>query len=508
MTVIYQLWVTFHDERFITEHNGWSAVLSRHKILYKTRIQASLVAAIVFTLLIVSIITYFSISSQFKKELESDVIHQANQVNLGLEKNKIFKNGKLLENEDILRTFSEVNATDLSLFDVNGKLLFTTQYKIYDNGFIEPRMNAVAFLYLKGLQRSELLNQEKIGRLDFITAYRPLRNARNETIAYLGIPKFSFEHDYDMRIGQYLNTLINVYALVLIVIALFAIFLANQITFPLTLVSKSLSEISIDGKNEPIKWKSNDEIGSLIKEYNNMILALEESAQKLARSERESAWREMAKQVAHEIKNPLTPLKLGVQLLEKSWREEDPNFSKKFERFSKSFIEQIESLALIASEFSNFAKLPDTPFSRIDLLEIIKRSIEIYDNSEDLTITFTSNNPEVIVNGSKDHLLRIFNNLLKNALEAIPSGVKGKIEVVLEVQGQSALIMLSDNGKGIPEDLKDKIFNPNFTTKSSGTGLGLAFVKQAVENMLGTINFTTEQEKGTTFFIRVPLAAE
>lgn len=508
MTVIYRLWVTFHDERFIIEQNGWTAFLSRHKILYKTRIQASLVAAIVFTLLIVSIITYFSISSQFKKELESDVIHQANQVNLGLEKNKIFKNGKLLENEDILRTFSEVNATDLILFDVNGKLLFTTQYKIYDNGFIEPRMNAVAFLYLKGLQRSELLNSEKIGRLNYITAYRPLRNARNETIAYLGIPKFSFVHDYDMRIGQYLNTLINVYALVLIVIALFAIFLANQITFPLTLVSKSLSEISIDGKNEPIKWKSNDEIGSLIKEYNNMILALEESAQKLARSERESAWREMAKQVAHEIKNPLTPLKLGVQLLEKSWREQDPNFSKKFERFSKSFIEQIESLALIASEFSNFAKLPDTPFSHIDLVEIIKRSIEIYDNSEDLIITFNYNNPQAIVNGSRDHLLRIFNNLLKNALEAIPASVKGKIEVVLEVQGQNALILLSDNGKGIPEDLKDKIFNPNFTTKSSGTGLGLAFVKQAVENMMGTISFDTEQERGTTFFIRVPLASE
>src|SRR5699024_4297059 len=136
----------------------------------------------------------------------------------------------------------EINATDLALFDVNGKLLFTTQYKIYDNGFLEPRMNAVAFQYLRGLQRSELLNQELIGQLQYITAYRPLRNARNETIAYLGIPKFSFEHDYDMRIGQYLNTLINVYALVLIVIALFAIFLANQITFPLTLVSKSLSE--------------------------------------------------------------------------------------------------------------------------------------------------------------------------------------------------------------------------------------------------------------------------
>jgi nitrogen fixation/metabolism regulation signal transduction histidine kinase len=294
--------------------------------------------------------------------------------------------------------------------------------------------------------------------------------------------------------------------LVLLIIAVFAVFLANQITHPLTIVAKHLSEIAIGNKHEPIRWKGNDEIGTLISEYNKMIAALEDSAQKLARSERESAWREMAKQVAHEIKNPLTPLKLGVQLLEKSWREKDPKFDVKFEKFSKSFIEQIESLSLIASEFSNFAKMPDTPFEDVDIEKLIEKTIDVFDQTEDLEILYSVQaTGKVIVRGGKDHLLRIFNNLLKNAIEAIPDYRKGIIKINLTVQNRSVLITVADNGKGIADNMQDSIFNHNFTTKSSGTGLGLAFVKQAIENMYGSIRFETEPNKGTTFFITLPL---
>ncbi len=503
--IIHQVWTILHDDTFRVQHNKWSYLLSRNRILYRTRIQASLVAGIIFTLLIVGLITYISISKQFKQQLEEDVLKKVNQINNGLEKNKMFNQGSLADNEEALHAFADINATDLNLFDVQGKLVFTTQNKIYEYGFLEPRMNAFAYIYMSRYQRSEFLNVEQVGRMEFIAAYKPVRNSRNETIAYLGLPYFSNESDYDQRIGQYLNTLINVYALVLVVIVLFAIFLANQITYPLTLVGKSLNEIKIDGKNEPIEWKSNDEIGSLIKEYNNMIIALEESAKKLARSERESAWREMAKQVAHEIKNPLTPLKLGVQLLEKSWKENDVNFNKKFEKFSKSFIEQIESLSLIASEFSNFAKLPDTPFESINLVDMIEKSIEAF-QSVGPDIQFNYPEKEILINGSKDHLLRIFNNLIKNAIEAIPENRNKIIGINLSLSAGNAIINVSDNGKGIPEELREKIFNPNFTTKSSGTGLGLAFVKQAVENMLGSIHFETEPGKGTTFHITLPLA--
>ncbi|WP_374166046.1 ATP-binding protein [Arcticibacter sp. MXS-1] len=500
---IHQIWLIFHDDNLKSAADKWTYLLSRNRILYRTRIQASLVSAIILTLLIVGVITYVSISRQFRHQLEDDVMRQVNQISNGLEKNNMFNTGSLAENEEALHSFAEVNAADLSLFDTDGKLVYTTESKIYENGFIEPRMNAFAYIFLNKYQRSEFLNTEQVGRMKYLAAYKPLRNNRNKTIAYLCLPYFSNEADYDQRIGQYLNTTINVYALVLVVIALFAIFLANQITYPLTLVGKSLSEIKIDGKNEPIEWKSNDEIGSLIKEYNNMIIALEESAKKLARSERESAWREMAKQVAHEIKNPLTPLKLGVQLLEKSWKENDPNFNKKFAKFSKSFIEQIESLAHIASEFSNFAKLPDTPFENINIAEVIIKSVATF-NADGHHINLSLPAQPVTINGNKDHLLRIFNNLIQNAVEAIPEERPENIRIDLTVQKKNVYIKVEDNGNGISEDLKEKIFNPNFTTKTSGTGLGLAFVKQATENMLGSIHYETTPGTGTVFHIVLP----
>jgi len=506
IVLTHQAWVIFHDDNFRLNAYRWSYLISRNRILYKTRIQASLVSAIVLTLLIVGAITYFSISDQFRKQQEQELLDQINQVKNGLE-NKVFSDGKLTTDEQSLHAFANINAADLNLYDNKGNVIFTTQPNIYDYGFIIPKMNALAFIYINKYQRSEYLNHEQVGRMKFIAAYKPIRNNRNETIAYLSLPYYSNEHDYDLRVGSYLNTLINVYALVLVVIALFAIFVANEITYPLTLVGKSLGAIKIGSKNEPIQWKSNDEIGSLIQEYNNMIRALEDSAKKLARSERESAWREMAKQVAHEIKNPLTPLKLGVQLLEKSWKEKDPNFDRKFDRFSKSFIEQIDSLSLIASEFSNFAKMPDTPFENINLPDIILKSIEGFRDKEDLVILFRNiEDDDVIVRGGKDHLFRIFNNLLKNAVEAIPDSRNGYIEIFLSVQDDKVFIEVKDNGKGIPADLQERIFNPNFTTKSSGTGLGLAFVKQAVENMFGSVRFETEDDKGTTFYITLPLA--
>jgi len=289
-------------------------------------------------------------------------------------------------------------------------------------------------------------------------------------------------------------------------IGVLAVFLANQITSPLTFIQENISRTKLGQKNQPIVWHRQDEIGSLIKEYNKMIAALELSATKLARSERESAWREMAKQVAHEIKNPLTPLKLGVQLLEKSWRENDPNFEKKFASFNKSFIEQIDSLATIASEFSNFAKMPDTKLEKLLLMPIINQSLEVFNSSDNVEIiVLDRTNREATVLGDKDQLLRTFNNLLKNAIEA--SEGKGRCAIKIKVinDDKNVYVEVEDNGKGIDPNLQDNIFVPNFTTKSSGTGLGLAFVKQAIENAGGSIEFKSAVNLGTTFYLTFPL---
>lgn len=502
-------WVVsiLNDYDFNFRNFRWSVMIFQNRVLYSTRIQAFVVLAVVGTLVIAGIITFFSLTDQYRIQQESTAIKQISQIARGLE-NRL-STAKMLDpsGEEDFKWTSEINTSDLNMYNLDGELIYTTQQMIYDLGLISKYMNASARLNLHDFSRAEYIQRETIGELDFLVAYTPLKNEKNETIAFLSLPYFSTQRDLDEKVGLLLNTIINVYALVLVALGLFAVFVANKITAPLTLVQRSLAKTTIGKKNEPIFWKRNDEIGSLIKEYNNMIVALDNSANRIMRSERESAWREMAKQVAHEIKNPLTPLRLGVQLLERAWRDKDPGFDEKFERFCKSFIEQIESLNHIASEFSNFAKMPDTKLDDVPIVDIIEKSISVYSNNSNLSIkldVFVER--DIIIHGDRDQLLRTFNNLIKNALEARIHHQKSTVIVTVKFQEPGHVaITVQDFGKGIDEIVQEKIFQPNFTTKSSGTGLGLAFVKQTIESMGGTIEFATQKGKGTTFFILLPL---
>ena len=493
---------------------GWfninrSLMINANKILYKTRIQLSIVLSVVATLLIVGWSTFFYIRDEYRNQQEDLIREKIRKVQLSYEK-QIYANGIPATTDQAIvnfNQFADINSAYLNLFDTKGNLLFTSLPKMYDYGIISTKMGPTAFIYLKQLQRSEYSNPvEAIGEFTYSSAYAPIRNSQNQTVAYIGLPYYGNEADYQSKISLFINTLINIYALVFVAIGILAVFLAKQITSPLTFIQESIKKTKLGQKNQPILWSRHDEIGSLIKEYNKMISALEESAVKLAKSERESAWREMAKQVAHEIKNPLTPLKLGVQLLEKSWKENDPNFALKFERFYKSFVEQIDSLATIASEFSNFAKMPDTKLEKLLLIPIIEQSRDVFTNTKNAEIYISNlTNKEVVILGDKDQLLRSFNNLMKNAIEASSSADMSLIYIKITNDQYHVWVELDDNGKGIDPELQDKIFVPNFTTKSSGTGLGLAFVKQAVENAGGTIDFKSIADTGTTFYLSFPL---
>lgn len=494
---------------------GWFSVnrylmINANKILYKTRIQVSIVFSVVATLLIVGWTTFFYIKDEYLKQQEGAIREKLRKVQLSYER-QILNSGMLkndAEAESAFSQFADVNASFLNLYLTNGDLYLTSLPKIYNYGILGKKMPSKAYLELHLKQRSEYLNTaERIGSFKYAAAYAPIRNAQNQTVAYIGIPYYSNEEDYEAKIGLFINTLINIYALVFVLIGVLAVFLANQITNPLTFIQESIKKTKLGQKNRPIVWHRQDEIGSLVKEYNKMIAALEASANKLARSERESAWREMAKQVAHEIKNPLTPLKLGVQLLEKSWKEKDPNFEKKFASFNKSFVEQIDSLATIASEFSNFAKMPDTKLENLQLLPVIDQAIAVFNTAENVEIMILNRtNKAIVILGDKDQLLRTFNNLLKNAIEASEGKERCSIKIHVINDEKNVYVEVEDNGKGIDQALQHKIFVPNFTTKSSGTGLGLAFVKQATENAGGTIEFRSEVNQGTTFYLSFPLA--
>ena len=509
INVIRWIYKSLNDYDFNFRNIRWSFLIFQNRILYSTRIQAFVVLAVVLTLVVAGIITFFSLSAQYRIQQEELTVQEVSQIGKVLE-SRMFREGdfkRSYSGEQEFNLAAETNSSDLNLYDTKGELVYTTQPKIYDLGLTSKFINSEAWLNLNDYSREEYYHYEQIGDLEYLVSYRPLKNDNKETVAYLSLPYFSNQQEFDKQIGVILNTLINIYALVIVALGLFAVFVANQITAPLTLVQRSLAKIKLGQTNKPIFWKRNDEIGSLIKEYNNMIVALDHSATRIMQSERESAWREMAKQVAHEIKNPLTPLRLGVQLLARAWKEKDPEFDQKFKRFSESFIEQIESLNHIASEFSNFAKMPDTKLSDVHISNVIEQAVSTYDGDTQCKIIYDKNLiKDCIVHGDADQLLRSFNNLMKNAIEARAEDRECIINIRARIDYNGYLaIEVQDNGNGIDPHVQGKMFQPNFTTKSSGTGLGLAFVKQTIETIGGTISYKTKKGKGTTFFILLPI---
>jgi two-component system nitrogen regulation sensor histidine kinase NtrY len=508
--VILTRWLWTRIRILYIENNyfHWRLKLNFDNILYKTRIQFSIVFAVVITLVLVGIITYFSLAQQYSEQQDNTIIDRVGHIGQAFTTKAGF--GEDLSNpgpefNTRFNNFANTYAADLTLFAPDGTEIISTQPKIYDDGLIAKRINGRAFISLNKQHKSVWVNNETIGQLNYKAGYATIES-KNKVLGYLELPYFSNDVDYRSRLSSVLNAMINVYALIFIAIGLLAIIIARQITTPLSIIQQSLSKTIYGQKNEPIKWNRRDEIGTLVAEYNTMISTLEQSAQKLAQSERESAWREMAKQVAHEIKNPLTPLKLGLQLLEKSWRDKDPKFDQKFERFSKSFVEQIESLSSIASEFSAFAKMPETRIERLNVFEVLTQAVVVFKQMDNIRISFQAPEQPFTISADRDQLLRCFNNLLKNAIEAIPQGQQGLIEISSLITNKNILLSIKDNGNGIPENLREKIFEPNFTTKSSGTGLGLAFVKNSIENAGGKVWFETAIGKGTTFYISLPEA--
>lgn len=484
------------------------------RIRYSTRIQTLVISSVLIAIVISGLITFFSISYQSEKNTQSQRLNYISELVTKLETHALIDTvgdatGDL---KSLMTSISDVLISDFNLYDKNGKLFFTTQPKIYDQKLVSEYINPDAFITLNVLKKTETQNKETIADFDYVSSYATIRNSNYHTVAYLGIPYFDANENDSESKGILLNTILNVYTIIIIVFVFLSVYISNKITEPLQIIRKKLSQTNLGGKqNEPLYWEKNDEIGVLVKEYNFMLVKLEENAKQLRNAERESAWREMAKQVAHEIKNPLTPMKLGIQQLSRSFYENDPRLKERFEKISTSFIQQIDALSHIASEFSAFAKLPDTNLVPINIIAKINKSINVYNNNHNTAIIFDNytHKNEIIVLGDRDQLLRSFNNLLKNAIEATSRRRKHKIHVEVRFSKENWIqIVVHDNGDGIPQEIIPNIFRPNFTTKSSGTGLGLAFVKQTVDGMGGKITFETEMNVGTSFYIDIPLYKE
>ena len=410
--------------------------------------------------------------------------------------------------DDKIHELSDVNNIEINVFNLNGEILMSSKINYSDAAYIDTSFyrTKIDDHILNKLKSTGDRQVEKINDHN-INTYTYVKNKETEeNIVIINIPYNTELSPEKNELTSFLTTLIEVYLLLLIGASLIAYFLSNYITKSLRVIAEKLKLVKINAVNESIEWEENDEIGALVNEYNSMISQLEESALKLAKSERESAWREMAKQVAHEIKNPLTPMRLSIQHLERSLDPQSPDFKKALSNFSKKIIQQIDTLTSIANEFSRFAQMPKLQLKTTDLKDLINTTIELFKDVSHIQFYFNDHSLiNAYIDGDKEQLIRVFNNLVNNAIQAISDDKQGIINIELKEEKNNFLIIVQDNGNGMSEKIKEKIFQPNFTTKSTGAGLGLAMVKQIIDSHQGEISFVSSIKKGTSFFIQLPI---
>lgn len=472
------------------------------------RIQLIFILLVFFSLLFSGIGTGTYVQRQYREYQEGLLREKVSSVQKELQSKLAFEsslNQAVMGNylEFLLNKFSVIFVSDINMYDTRGQLIASSRPEIFNLGLLSPQMNPRAFRQMYNRMLSLYVNNERIGNQNYLSAYVPLINGQGQLIAYLNLPYFAKQNAFESEIAGFLSAIINIFVLLFAVSIVIAVFVTSRIVDPLKQIQTSLSGLKLGKEQKPIEYKGDDEIGVLVKEYNTKLLELQESSEKLAKSEREMAWREMAKQVAHEIKNPLTPMKLRIQHFQRSFDPNADDAEDRITQFSDSLIEQIEALTNIANAFSNFAKMPKTQFERVDLARIIRAVVDTFSAEENIEILTDFQLEQVYVKADKELLLRVFNNLIKNAIQAIPKEREGIIKIVLRDQSRFVSVEIHDNGTGISADMEDKIFVPNFTTKSTGTGLGLAMVKQILESHEGQISFESEPGK-TVFTIQLP----
>ncbi|MBF9253871.1 HAMP domain-containing histidine kinase [Pontibacter sp. 172403-2] len=476
---------------------------------FSTKIQIFLNFGILLPLLLVSITTAGLVTASYKKDLMNTYEQrgEAIQENLG----KLL-DGKLEKDElkEKVEEVASISEADINLYDPNGRLQITSQPLIFEAGLLSKLINPEAFAALSERQALRVLLEEQAGNLRFNAVYLPLRSERNpgELEGFIGIPFFDSEKQLDLKLIELITTTMNIFTVMFIFFMALTFFASRALTVPLRMLAGKLKRTSLTGKNEMLAYEGADEIGMLVNEYNRMLLTLEQNKVDLAMQEKEAAWREMARQVAHEIKNPLTPMKLSLQYLQKAIAEKKPNTEQLISKIAHTLITQINILSDIATSFSSFTSMPEPKSELMDVAAALQKAVDLHNDPATAVLTTTIPDEAVIVMADESLLVRTFNNLLLNAIQAVPASRKPHLKVTLQVEEakNAVLISISDNGSGIPAEIRGKVFIPNFSTKYTGSGIGLAVAKRGIENAGGRIWFESAEGKGTTFYISLPLA--
>ena len=483
--------------------------MSRFKnISLKIRIFLSMILLVLLASVLILVVTVYQYDEQTKEyniqrferkeaiskktielELSNKTTYDVNPANLS----KIFQN-RIYE-------ISSINKLNISLYNLEGTLLKTSFGNVFEKTEKGP---LTEYLISELLQNSNhrVLKNKRIEGTSYQTSYSYLQDAKFKRIGILELQFTQDNTEIEQELEAFIYRLGLVYLLMFLLAISIAYFLSSYITRSIKTISDKMQLTRLNERNEKIILnKASSEIKILVDAYNNMIDQLEESATRLAKSEREQAWREMAKQVAHEIKNPLTPMRLTVQNFERKFNPKDENIKAKLAEYSQTLIQQIDVMSAIASAFSDFAIMPIQKKEKIEIISVVKLALDIFN---DTSVKYHTKEAELYAFLDKTQLIRVVTNLVKNALQATEKEEFPLVNIDVLSEGESIKIVVSDNGNGVSSEVKDLIFEPKFTTKSSGMGLGLPMIKNIIEAYEGEIYFTSTEGQGSIFTVVLP----
>ncbi|MXN92752.1 GHKL domain-containing protein [Flavobacterium sp. Sd200] len=402
-----------------------------------------------------------------------------------------------------IHELANIHGTEINIYDLNGQLLKTSKAAFSVDTVSQVIPNNILRV-IRATAEKRYVDLKSENGIKYRSAYSYIKDTRFKPLGILNLPYIEDDGYYEREINNFLMRFMQVYSFMLAVSVIIAYFLSSYITKSIKEVSDRIKETRLNEMNEKIDLgDSPQEISLLVHAYNDMVEDLDESAALLAQKEREEAWREMAKQVAHEIKNPLTPMRLTVQSFQRKFDPDDPNIRQKLNEYSDTLIQQIDTMTSVASAFSSFASMPAQQNETLNVVKIVQLALEIFNEGY---ISFHSEEARIIVRMDRTQLIRIITNLVKNAIQAIDEYEPNpQVDVRIFRDGDKVKITVKDNGKGISAENKSRIFEPKFTTKSSGMGLGLGIIKNIVENYHGTITFTSEPGWGTVFLVTLPV---
>lgn len=477
---------------------------------FRMRIQLTIIGILLFSLLFVAGITVYFILQQYSRKyyqaygekLQSIYLELYNNLSQEQKLSYIWHSDEYSNLESLLQHLSNLFSTDIHLYGIDGRLIASSRSEIFEKGLYSNRIDPMAYYQLSRNRKTEYVQNEWIGGLKYFSIYTPLVNRQGRVIAYVNLPYFTQQSKLSDEISTFLLAIINVYIIFILIAVTIAVVTTNKLTRPLQIVQESIAQMKLGKGNIKIRYPGQDELGNLIEEYNKKVEELEHSVEVLSKVERESAWREMARQVAHEIKNPLTPIKLSIQQLQRRINTEQTIDVEYFQRVTQAIIEQIDNLSAIATAFSNLAQMPTPRKDKVNLNQIIDEVVTLYQDSK-VNFTLHLDDDGCWIMADKEQMRRVFINLINNAIQAIPQGETGNIIITVK-GGSRRTVIVEDDGIGVPMDMRDRLFQPNFTTKTSGSGLGLAICKSIVEYIGGNIRFEPRQPKGSRFILTFP----